>query len=286
MATETELMREAIKAQGGVCDNLPDNLQSTLLKKLIEACAAGGGGGGGGGTVSTKYKQPDWGYEEGEVVLPETEIAFDPETGDGYFPSPFQKDLVLGETYTVYINGEKIATCIAKPFVVSDLGEIVFLGNFDPADGNSAVGVYMPFGIMQLPPEVSSEMGIHAAAMLMAEGVTSATFSIEKITYHKIPEDYLPAMGTIYGIIEKEIETGHCWLTAYKDKEMTVPMAYVEGVAIMERGMRIGTLTENGMLCYMLPTYVMAGDGEMVAGVIVAGVYQNPEIVFSDTQET
>lgn len=281
MATETELIREAIKAQGGVCDNLPDNLKSTLLKKLIETCAAGGGGGGGGGNVSTKYKQPDWGIEEGGVVLPETEIALDPETGEGYFPSPFQKDLVLGETYTVYINGEKIATCIAKPFV-SDLGEIVFLGNIDPADGNSAVGVYMPFGILQLPPEASSEMGIHAAAMLMVEGVTSATFSIEKITYHKIPEDYIPAMGTIYGIIEKELNTSHCWLVAYKDKEMTVPMTYAEGVAIMERGMRIGTIT-NGITAYTIPTFVIANNGKMGANVYVQGVIQNPDIIFSDT---
>lgn len=48
MATETDYLREAIKAQGGSCDDLPDNLESTLYKKLIETCAEGGGGSGGG----------------------------------------------------------------------------------------------------------------------------------------------------------------------------------------------------------------------------------------------
>ena len=47
--TETELLRATILALGGACDDLPDNLESTLYKRLIEVCASAGGGGGSGG---------------------------------------------------------------------------------------------------------------------------------------------------------------------------------------------------------------------------------------------
>lgn len=36
--TTTELLRAAILAQGGNVDNLPDKLQTTLLKRLVETC--------------------------------------------------------------------------------------------------------------------------------------------------------------------------------------------------------------------------------------------------------
>lgn len=42
--TETGYLRAAIIANGGTCDDLPDNLESTLYKRLIEVCANGGGG--------------------------------------------------------------------------------------------------------------------------------------------------------------------------------------------------------------------------------------------------
>lgn len=36
--TETGYLRAAILTLGGVCDDLPDNLESTLYRRLIETC--------------------------------------------------------------------------------------------------------------------------------------------------------------------------------------------------------------------------------------------------------
>ena len=57
--TETDWLRAAILANGGTCDDLPDNLESTLYKRLIEVCASGGGGGGGGSSVQSDWAQTD-----------------------------------------------------------------------------------------------------------------------------------------------------------------------------------------------------------------------------------
>lgn len=64
MATETDFLREAIKARGGSCDDLPDNLESTLNKKLIEACQSGGGGSGGGGDCTIYAFKINMGADE------------------------------------------------------------------------------------------------------------------------------------------------------------------------------------------------------------------------------
>ena len=41
---KSTLLRKVITAQGGSCDDLPDNLQSTLLERLAATCGGGGGG--------------------------------------------------------------------------------------------------------------------------------------------------------------------------------------------------------------------------------------------------
>lgn len=46
MSTKTELLKEIVTTAGGNVDELPDNLESTLLKALAGAVASGGSGGG------------------------------------------------------------------------------------------------------------------------------------------------------------------------------------------------------------------------------------------------
>ena len=49
------LYEEVIKAAGGSVDDLPDNLESTYLKRIAEAVANGGGGGGGVEHIAHSY---------------------------------------------------------------------------------------------------------------------------------------------------------------------------------------------------------------------------------------
>lgn len=180
MATETELMREAIKAQGGVCDDLPDNLQSTLLKKLIETCAAGGGGGGGGGLptggephqqlVTDKDGNAKWEdrkfYSEqiqGEV-LPETELM---DTGEGMFAllEPPTTMPVVGVNHTVVYNGTSY-DCVAVEYSADDgegnnVPEAVVLGNTGAIIGEpDPTGPLFVLMIVNAPEEGMYGMGM------------------------------------------------------------------------------------------------------------------------------
>lgn len=117
MATETELLREVIKVNGGACDDLPDNLKSTLLKKLLDVCSAGGGGSpsGSGGTCSwNDLKDKPFGSEITEGLL---EFNGDLTGREIFQMSPAQhcvkmsdKTLteadVIGQTVTFYDQGE------------------------------------------------------------------------------------------------------------------------------------------------------------------------------------
>ena len=47
MATETELYRSILTNLGVDCENLPDNLTSTLLTAIAQNCGGGGSSGGG-----------------------------------------------------------------------------------------------------------------------------------------------------------------------------------------------------------------------------------------------
>ena len=61
MATTTELYREILNNLGVDCDNLPDNLTTTLLKAIAQNCGGGGSAGGGsaGGGVATAIFKND-----------------------------------------------------------------------------------------------------------------------------------------------------------------------------------------------------------------------------------
>lgn len=102
--TETEWLRAAILANGGVCDDLPDNLESTLYKRLIEVCASGGGSGGsGGGGVQTDWNQND------------------ENAADFLKNRPFGEKTGYSETLTVEMTREEIAELTASGQLIGEI---------------------------------------------------------------------------------------------------------------------------------------------------------------------
>lgn len=191
MATETDYLREVIKAQGGSCDDLPDNLESTLYKKLIETCAAGGGGSGGGGggglptggephqmLVTDAEGNAQWEdklcYEtfEDVVCLPEMTLTADPDIG-GFVVPAFVATPVEGGVYTVNWNGTEY-TCMGKTITDDGITAVTL--------GSAAVmgGEYTddPFFIMCLPEELAATVGVAAQILPLNGSPSSITISI------------------------------------------------------------------------------------------------------------
>lgn len=304
MATETELMREAIKAQGGVCDDLPDNLQSTLLKKLIETCAAGGGGGGGGGGLPTggephqqlvtdKDGNAKWEdrlcYSEpmqGEV-LPETGLTY---VGEGEFGllTPPTTMPVVGVNHIVVYNGASY-DCVAGNH--SDGGGLagVVLGNMGALYGEiDPAGP--PFVLMFMNSPVE---GVYGAGLAF-DGSETFTISvnINDESVKKIEPKFMPS-GTIYGRVDDRV-LGDNTLTAYADKAMTKQVTFAEGVKMLEEyGLRVCISLDEGLQLafggthmYTVPKSACVQNENKAILVTLGAAFNGSEfvfIIFSDT---
>lgn len=127
-----------------------------------------------------KYKQPEWGVEDGAEVLAESVIAL--EDGQAMI-SAFTKTPTIGNVYTVNWNGTAY-TCTAFEF--DDGGvSMIALGN-GAAFGREDTGE--PFSILAVPEDTIESAGV--AGMIMALDGT-VTLSITGEAVHTIPEKFL-----------------------------------------------------------------------------------------------
>lgn len=213
--TETELLQDAIRASGGTCDDLPDTLPSTLLKKLIETCSSGGGGSGGGlptggaphqqlvtdGDGNAKWEDRLCYTEhfQGEI-LPETELTLMEEAALYVCAEPLTNKPFLGENCTVILNGVTY-NCVSKE-VVSGGIHMITLGNAYLFGGEYSED---PFFIAFVPEEASEEMGGVTVMCMPLSGTESVTLSItgEGERVKQIDNKYLDVKDKIY-IVEME----------------------------------------------------------------------------------
>ncbi len=139
-----------------------------------------GSGASSGGSAS-KYRQPEWGVEDGAEVLAESVIAL--EDGQAMI-SAFTKIPTIGNVYTVNWNGTAY-TCTA--FEVNNGVSMIALGN-GAAFGREDTGE--PFAILAVPEDTIEAAG--SAGMIMAlDGTESVTLSITGETVHVIPKKFL-----------------------------------------------------------------------------------------------
>lgn len=138
----------------------------------------------------SRYTQPEWGAENGVIVLPETTVS-----GEDMLPIVQKFDLEIGQEYVVHWNGTEYATAC---FEVQGVAAI---GNIGAATGTGNTGE--PFVILRVPDDQVGDDGAYGAAMAL-DGSTSATLSITGNMMHKIPaeyveENYPPLIVTVIG---------------------------------------------------------------------------------------
>lgn len=128
--------------------------------------------------IPPKYLPEGIGYEECNVILPETAAGYNSEEKffyvEGYFP-----DFVIGDTYVVNWNGVKYNS------VAGSRGDTdQYIGNVSLAMGEENTGE--PFFIYRF--------GYGGILMICNDGSASVTLSITHEKIHTIPEKYLPGM--------------------------------------------------------------------------------------------
>lgn len=166
--TETELMKDIIEEAGASTHDLPDNLTSTLLKRIKDAVSGGGSGGG----VSSWNDLTDKPFGETAVtILPQTTVNFEYMEEVG-MPIAFIEPLAIpdeGAECTVVYNGETY-TCVYANGALGNAGAM--MGGEDTGE---------PFIIM---PESEPPF------IVPLTEITSATVSVETKKIQPIPEKY------------------------------------------------------------------------------------------------
>lgn len=160
MATETELLREVINANGGACDDLPDNLKSTLYKKLINVCSAGGGGtSGSGGTCSwNDLADKPFGVEMSEGIpefdgdLTGKEVVTLPEGGMLVKISDreFTKEELIGSTIIMTADSDVIFNHVGR---IEDV-----IDNVNEDTPGMIIGVALSMGVVYVIGDIPQDI--------------------------------------------------------------------------------------------------------------------------------
>lgn len=136
---------------------------------------------GEGGGSASRYKQPDWGVEQGAEVFAESVIAL--EDGQAMIEA-FTKTPSVGGVYEVNWNG---TTHTCTVFEVNNGVPMMVLGN-GIAIGGEDTGE--PFTILAVSEDMIEAAGM--AGMIMAlDDSESVTLSITGESIHTIPEKFL-----------------------------------------------------------------------------------------------
>ena len=136
----------------------------------------------------TKWKaadyQPRTHWTEETVILPETTVEIDPETGIGLIPVDFTVE--GGKKYTINYNGVDYADCECLELE----GQILF-GNLGAIDENMLVTEH-PFVIAYTAVGEDNEgNSIFAWACVTLDGSTSVNLSITDVQHTPIPVEYV-----------------------------------------------------------------------------------------------
>lgn len=239
-------------------------VNSNGLATQIAAEKVGGGGLPTGGAahqqlVTDKDGNAKWEdrpfYSEpmqGEVLPPGTELMGGGEEGQFALLTPPTTMPVAGVNHTVVYNGTSY-DCAAVEYSEDDgEGNIVPMGVFL---GNTGLlsGEPDPTGpLFGLLIAYTPDQGVYGVGIAL-DGSETFTISVN-INGEKVKKQLDPkflngnTIGTIYGVLtEREGGADNDYdLMAYANKAMTKPMTYAEGLALLEKGMRIGFMFEGG----------------------------------------
>jgi hypothetical protein len=131
--------------------------------------------------------QPRTHWSEDTVVLPESTVEADSETGVAFFP---YVTLEVGKEYVVKYNGvEYIVTTIGGGEGIVAMGNCSVLGEGIPATDE-------PFAIMTISGDGEEPI----TGCIPLDGSTSVTLSISEEKYHTIPREYVPKPYYVYDI--------------------------------------------------------------------------------------
>lgn len=151
---------------------------------------------GSGGGSTSKYTQPEWGVEANGVILAETTLEVDAESGGAMLLSPLNATIADGKVYTVGFNGTFYqCTAVANNELKSHL-----LGN-GAVLGLEAPGDDAPFFIVVTFEEEVLSYGYYAVVIPL-DGSASCTVSIMGETMHKIPQDYVEGSGYFVVLVD------------------------------------------------------------------------------------
>ena len=165
------------------------NMTGEEVQEALNKAASGGGGGS-----TSKYAQPDWGFDENGVILPETSLELVPDMGGFIVYTWGEQYLEHGKTYTVNYNGVPYE-CPCTYFSMEGTDGYI-LGN-GTAIGLDVPASDAPFVLMLNSPLDTSVMGF-AAIVAPLDGSESCTISIMGEVVHKLPAEYVAGGGGIY----------------------------------------------------------------------------------------
>ena len=182
--TETELMKDIIEETGASTQDLPDNLTSTLLKRIKES--VGGGGSGGVTSWNDLTDKPFDTVEKEDYIIPETTVAMT--EGQGLLMSPPAAAWAGSRAYTVNWNGTDYNCTSIEMEDAGITGYI--LGNMAILDGEDTGEPFLIMGFN----EPNDGMGGCYAVCADMTGAESATFSVHGMGQfvETLPEKYLP----------------------------------------------------------------------------------------------
>lgn len=181
--TESGYLKTMLTALGGDPSKLPDNLESTCYKAIIELLLNNGGGGGS----NSEYKQPEWGYKE-DYILPETDITLSPNEDLGMVvgltePPLNESDFQVGEEYVVIYDGVEYRCTYAE---FNALGNGYIMGGEDTGE---------PFFIVN-DSGATVVIPINQTAGIVKVGVKgNVTKKIESVYAPEVPYIDLVAAG-------------------------------------------------------------------------------------------
>lgn len=207
-------------------------------------------------------------WEEKCVMLPETQVFCDSESGEWPILTPFVKTPQEGDSYTVNWNGTGYSGVAVS--VALDGVSAVFLGNLAAVGLPDAQDNGQPFVIGTYPPEFAEAMGgMHGAVMPLDGSEGSVTISITGSKVHRIPDRFINFPEPKIMIVECVSETGFDDTNLRPNRTFEqVEEAYNDGTYIVFR--------INGIL--NVPVVGFTGD-EVYGAFVTAATYQTFKMV-------